>query len=66
MKTYIVEDSEEGHIVLGYYEKLSDAKREAKRHAESYVTMLDGPYFGEGFHKYKLLWDGQSFSYIFR
>ncbi len=59
MKTYLIETIKGG--ILGYYKTLNEAKYSLNRFiTEGYLTtdirivMLQGQYFGEGFHKYYL------------
>lgn len=44
-----------GHTVLGYFKTLTDAKGNLKLYwPNAEILMMRGPYFGEGFHFYKV------------
>lgn len=47
--------------LLGYYSLLRVAKSVAKHYAGSTITKLNGPSFGEGYHVYKLYYNGSRF-----
>ena len=59
--TYYIEDSR-GEI-LGYFKSLTESKRQLKKLIpnEHRIVQLKGQYFGEGFHKYYMYFDGSIF-----
>lgn len=68
VRTYVVETAD-GHDVLEYFGRLADAKQFVKRgHEKNAILIMDsrilaikGDYFGEGFHQYRLRFDGRCF-----
>lgn len=60
--TYLVEKKTNlGHDVLGYFHSLKDAKSGLLSYPESMpvsILCIKGVAFGEGFHKYRLLFVG--------
>ena len=64
--TYLIE-SLDGVEVFGYFHRLYDAKESLiKNHKPNgaVILCLKGGYFGEGFHKYRLKYNGSKFSKI--
>lgn len=65
MKTYYIED--ENNEIIGYYKTLNDAKYSLQKFLKTgysensvRIVMIQGQYFGEGFHKYYLMFlDGK-------
>lgn len=53
VRTYIVEN--ERHEILEYTRTLGRAKEVALTYGGTRIIMMQGPSFGEGFHKYLLL-----------
>ena len=59
MKTYVVEQD---NNVVEYFKLLHDAKSFVQlNHPNAEILAIQGPYFGEGFHDYRLRWDGDKF-----
>jgi hypothetical protein len=61
--TYTLERSvKEGSILIEYFERLCDAKTLLLRHKnikDLFILCINGPSFGEGWHQYKLTFDGK-------
>ena len=61
--TYLIE-SLDGIQVFGYFNRLSDAKESLKENHKpnsALILCLKGNYFGEGWHKYRLKFNGSKF-----
>ena len=70
--TYTVETHGEKPLMCGIFKTLGDAKLlaahlvETRAHKEFVVTKLNGPYFGEGWHVYKMLVNSNGCRYIYK
>jgi len=64
MITYVLQDVGHDGTVLGYYDRLKDAKAECRRYPFGLIIKLQGLYKYEGYHVYKLQWNGSKFSYL--
>ena len=65
MKTYIIENKD--NEVLGYFCRLSDAKYYLVKqfnYSTCSILMMQGDYFGEGWHKYRLVFNGKTFNKV--
>lgn len=63
--TYMLLDSLSTHgEVLSYFHSLSYAREYAKRLPKAVIVKLVGSDFAQGYHAYKLYWNGKRFRYV--
>lgn len=63
MITYLIETNDIYPEVEQYCDSYQEARSELQKYAPNKFRILsvEGQYFGEGFHKYHMIWDGNKF-----
>lgn len=70
MRTYLVEKliNGKGHEIVGLFKTLTDAKKFCIKNSEESINLsilkLSGPYFGEGYHQYRLFFNSVSRKFL--